>query len=99
MDTEVLCELRLSGKALATLPTRERPLLAVGALVGLQHALQAEALVALGTLKGPLSAVHSEMLTKLALMGKGLATLAAGEWPFSNRLQLVGSQPALQTEA
>lgn len=95
----MLYELRLSGKALATLPTRERPLLAVGALVGFQDALQEEALVALRTLEGPLPAVHSEMLTELALMDEGLATLAAGEWPFSTMLQLVGSQPALQTGA
>lgn len=58
----------------------------MGALVGFQDALQAEALVALGTLKGPLSTVHSQMLTELALMGEGSATLAAGEWPFSTML-------------
>lgn len=78
----MLCELRLSCKALATFPARERPLLAVGALVGLQDTLQAEALVALGTLEGPLSTVHSQMLTELAMIGEGPATLAAGEWPF-----------------
>lgn len=94
----MLCELRLSRKALATLPAREWPLLAVGALVGLQDAFQAEALVALGTLEGPLSAVHPQVLPELALMGEGSATLPAGEWPFSTVLQLVGPQPALQME-
>jgi hypothetical protein len=86
VDAEVLCELRLSYKALATFPAGEWPLLAVDALMGLQDALQAEALVAFGTLKGPLSTVHSQMLTELALMGEGSATLTAGEWPFSTML-------------
>lgn len=86
MDTEVLCELRLSCKALATFPAREWPLLAVGALVSLQDALQAETLVALRTLKGPLSTVYSQMLTELTLMGEGSATLTAGEWPCSTML-------------
>lgn len=99
MDPEVLCELRLSGKALAALPAGERPLLAVGALVGLQDSLQAETLVALRTLKGPFATVHSQVLAELALMGKGSATLSAGEWPLSTMSQLVGSQSALQLEA
>lgn len=86
MDTEVLCELRLSCKALATFPAREWPLLAVGALVGLQDALQAETLVALRTLKGPFSTVHAQMLPELTLIGEGSATLAAGKGPCSTML-------------
>lgn len=71
----------------------------MGALVGLQDSLQAEALMALRTLKGPFSTVYSKVLAELALMGEGSATLSAGEWPFSAVSQLVGSQPALQLEA